>query len=203
MTLDTPYALVRLAGDADQQAVLDVLTEAFMNDPLVCWLFPEVGQRGHLQSHFYRPLLAHPAAEAYLAGRCEGASVWLALAAGQTPYEEHPDAPEAGQNAVFGENGARLLALGQALAPRHPDREPHLYLPCMGVISGRQGAGLGSALLRHRLARADADGLAAYLEASSPRSRALYQRYGFEDLGEPVRVADSPLLWPMWRPPHR
>ncbi|MER6947512.1 GNAT family N-acetyltransferase [Nonomuraea sp. NPDC000554] len=203
MALDTPYASVRQVDDADQQAVLDVLTEAFMNDPLVCWLFPEVGERGRLQSHFYRPLLTHPAAEAYLVGSREGASVWLTLAAGQTPNEEPSDAPEAGSNSVFGENGARLLALGQALAPRHPDREPHLYLPCMGVVSGRQGAGLGSAMLRHRLERADADGLAAYLEASSPRSRALYQRHGFEDLGEPVRVADSPLLWPMWRPPHR
>ncbi|WP_424532571.1 GNAT family N-acetyltransferase [Sphaerisporangium viridialbum] len=203
MTVDTPYASVRRADDADRQAVLDVLIEAFMNDPLVCWLFPKADERGRLQANFYRPLLTHRAAEAYLTGRREGASVWLTLAAGQTPYEERPDAPEASQETVFGENGARLLALGQALAPRHPDREPHLYLPCMGVISGRQGAGLGSAMLRHRLERADADGLAAYLEASSPRSRALYQRHGFEDLGEPVRVADSPLLWPMWRPPHR
>ncbi|TDC98808.1 GNAT family N-acetyltransferase [Nonomuraea deserti] len=73
----------------------------------------------------------------------------------------------------------------------------------MGVIRGRQGTGLGSAMLRHRLGRADADGLPAYLEASSPRSRALYERHGFEELGEPVRVADSPLLWPMWRRPHR
>jgi GNAT superfamily N-acetyltransferase len=203
MAVDTPYASVRQADDADQQAVLDVLTEAFMNDPVVCWLFPEVGERGRLQSHFHRPLLTHPAGEAYLVGRREGASVWLTLAAGQAPYEEHPDAPEAGLNSVFGESGARLRALGQALAGRRPDREPHLYLPCMGVVGGRQGAGLGSAMLRHRLARADADGLAAYLEASSPRSRALYLRYGFEDLGEPVRVADSPLLWPMWRQPCR
>jgi ribosomal protein S18 acetylase RimI-like enzyme len=203
MIVDTSYASVRRADDSDQQAVLEVLTEAFMNDPLVCWLFPKADERGRLQANFYRPLLTHPAAEAYLAGWHEGAALWLTLAAGQRPPEEHPDAPEADQNAVFGENGARLLALGQALAPRRPNREPHLYLPCMGVISGRQGAGLGSAMLRHRLAGAEADGLAAYLEASSPRSRALYLRHGFEDLGEPVRVADSPLLWPMWRPPHR
>lgn len=203
MAVDTTYASVRRAEDADRQAVLDVLTEAFMNDPLACWLFPDLGQRGRLQAHFYRPLLTHPAAEAYLAGRREGASVWLTLAAGQPPHQEHPDASEAGRETVFGEYGARLLAVGQALAARHPTGEPHLYLPCMGVVSGRQGAGLGSAMLRHRLERADADGLAAYLEASSPRSRDLYQRHGFEDLGEPVRVADSLLLWPMWRPPRR
>ena len=196
-------ASVRQADDADQEAVSDVLTEAFTNDPVVCWLFPEVGERGRLQSYFYRSMLTHPAHEAYLVGRPDGASVWLTLAAGQAPYEEHPDAPEADLSAVFGESGARLRALGQALAGRHPDREPHLYLWCMGVAGGQQGSGLGSAMLRHGLERADADGLAVYLEASSPRSRALYLRHGFEDLGEPVRVADGPLLWPMWRRPRR
>ncbi|MDX3108761.1 GNAT family N-acetyltransferase [Nonomuraea angiospora] len=199
MTVDTPYASVRQADGADEQAVLDVLTEAFMNDPLACWLFPEVSERGRLQSHFYRSLLARPTAEAYLIGGREGASLWLAPAADRTPPD---DAPEAEQEAVFGENGARLRAVGEALARRHPDHEPHLYLACMGVAGGRQGAGLGTAMLRHRLERADADGLAAYLEASSPRSRDLYLRHGFEDLGEPVRVADSPLLWPMWRRPR-
>ncbi|GIH64893.1 GNAT family N-acetyltransferase [Microbispora siamensis] len=141
MTTDTSYATVWRAGDEGAQAVLDVLTEAFMNDPLVRWLFPAAGDRGRLQRHYYRPLLAHPAAE------------------------------------------------------------PHLYLPCIGVLGGWQGAGLGSAMLRHRLERADADGVPAYLEASSARSRALYLRHGFADLGEPVRVADGPLLWPMWRQP--
>ncbi|MGI5153660.1 GNAT family N-acetyltransferase [Microbispora sp. CA-102843] len=195
MTADTAYATVRRAGDEGARAVLDVLTEAFMNDPLVRWLFPAAGDRGRLQRHYYRPLLAHPAAEAYLAGDHEGASVWLTLTAGERALTENSFEPR-----VFGDSGLRLRALGEALDPRHP-REPHLYLPCIGVLGGRQGAGFGSAMLRHRLERADADGVPAYLEASSARSRALYLRHGFADLGEPVRVADGPLLWPMWRQP--
>ncbi|MFD9948318.1 GNAT family N-acetyltransferase [Nonomuraea sp. NPDC059023] len=183
MTLDTPYADVRRAEEADRRAVLDVLTEAFLNDPLVRWLGPPES----VQEHYYRHLLTRPMAEAYLAGGRAGAAIWLTLPAGHTP-EEEPG------------GGERLRALGEALAPRHPNRERHLYLPCMGVVTGRQGAGLGSAMLRHRLERADADALPAYLEASSARSRALYRRHGFEDLGEPVHVAGSPPLWPMWRP---
>jgi hypothetical protein len=42
-------------------------------------------------------------------------TVRLTLAAGQAPDEEHPDAPEAGRSGIFGESGARLRALGQAL----------------------------------------------------------------------------------------
>jgi GNAT superfamily N-acetyltransferase len=195
MSTNTPYA----ATDADQAAVADVLTEAFLDDPLARWLFPEAGERARLQPHFYRLQLAHPAAEAYLIGDHEGVSLWHNLTAGQAAHDEAPEPSASGP--VFGENAVRLRALGAALAPRRPDI-PHLYLSCMGVIGGRQGGGLGSAMLRHRLERADADGLGAYLEASSPRSRALYLRHGFEDLGEPVRVADSPPLWPMWRHPE-
>ncbi|NUW36069.1 GNAT family N-acetyltransferase [Nonomuraea sp. SMC257] len=200
MTVDTTYASVRQADGTDRQAVLDVLTEAFMTDPLACWLHPRPGERGLGQRHLYRSLLDHPAAEAYLIGDREGAAVWLTLAEGQELREEPAGGSE---RQGRGEGGARLRALGEALARRHPDGEPHLYLPCMAVVGGRRGAGLGSALLRHGLERADSGGLPAYLEASSPRSRALYLRHGFEDLGEPVRVADSPLLWPMRRPPTR
>lgn len=164
--------------------MVDVLTEAFFDDPIA--LFPDEGERPRLQSLLYDLLLTHPAAEPYLTGR-EGAAVWL------TPG---PD-PESPDLAAFGASSERMIALGAALAERHPDGA-HLYLYCIGVVGARQGAGLGSAFLHHQLERAP--GLDLYLEASSPRSRDLYLRHGFEDFGEPVRVDDSPPAWPMLRP---
>jgi GNAT superfamily N-acetyltransferase len=190
MSRGTAYETLRHADEDDRRTVLDVLTEAFMDDPVVSWLFPDEDERRRLQPSFYGPLLTHLGGEAYLVGGHDGAAVWLSLAAGQQPYEDGPLAD-------FGSNGARLLALGQALAERHPLGEAHFYLPCMGVVPAAQGKGLGSALLRDRLERAA--GLGAYLEASSPRSRALYLRHGFTDLGEPIRVLDGPPLWPMYR----
>jgi len=188
---NTPYA----AAVADRRVVSDILTEAFMDDPVARWLFPAPEERRRLQSRFYAHLLDRDAAEAHLVGRA-GASVWLTLTAGQAPDDEGPDAPT--MHSIFGDSAPRLRTLGQALAERHPRREPHLYLACMGVVGGRQGTGIGSAMLRHGLERAA--GRAAYLEASSARSRALYLRHGFEDLGEPVQLPDGPPLWPMWRP---
>lgn len=193
MTSGTAYETLRPARDEDREAVLGVLTEAFMADPVVCWLFPDESERRRLQPYFYGPLLTHPAAEAHLVGENEGAAVWLTLAEGESPYPEAPNEPDADVESVFGENGVRLLALGQLLARRHP-QEAHLYLPCMGVVPAKQGNGFGSALLRHRV-----DGLGTYLEASSSRARARYLRHGFTDLGEPVSVPDGPPLWPMWR----
>ncbi len=43
----------------------------------------------------------------------------------------------------------------------------------------------------------------AYLEATSPRSRALYERHGFEVTAELRATADSPPMWAMWREPAR
>jgi GNAT superfamily N-acetyltransferase len=80
----------------------------------------------------------------------------------------------------------------------HPE-EPHWYLPWIGVRPEAQGRGLGAALLRRGLARADRDGLPAYLEATNRRNAALYARHGFEALGT-VNAPGYPEIIPMWRP---
>jgi ribosomal protein S18 acetylase RimI-like enzyme len=92
-----------------------------------------------------------------------------------------------------------VFAWGEQVGQFHPT-EPHWYLAQIAVTPGRQGRGHGSALLRSGLERCDRDGLPAYLESSSPRNRALYERHGFDVIDE-VRVADSPPIWPMLRPP--
>jgi len=90
-----------------------------------------------------------------------------------------------------------LLATFEQMERSHP-HEPHWYLPMIGVDPSRQNAGHGSALLRHALARCDREGLPAYLESSNPVNIPLYQRHGFEIMGE-IRVADSPVMTPMLR----
>ena len=62
----------------------------------------------------------------------------------------------------------------------------------IGVDPARQGRGLGSALMKHTLALCDAEGALAYLESSNPRNVPLYERHGFEVVGE-IRPADIPL----------
>ena len=68
-------------------------------------------------------------------------------------------------------------------ATLHPT-EPHWYLPWMGVVPEAQGMGIGGALLHEGLARADADRLPVYLEATTRRSAAFYARHGFETTGD-------------------
>jgi ribosomal protein S18 acetylase RimI-like enzyme len=80
-------------------------------------------------------------------------------------------------------------------------REQHCYVRDVGVLPDMQGRGLGSALMRPTLERCDRESLPAYLEASSERSAALYERLGFQLMRE-LRVGDSPPLRLMVRPPR-
>jgi hypothetical protein len=52
------------------------------------------------------------------------------------------------------------------------------------------------------LERCDRKQLPAYLEASSPRNRALYERHGFNVVEEIRMAKSSPPMWRMWREPR-
>jgi predicted N-acetyltransferase YhbS len=82
---------------------------------------------------------------------------------------------------------------------RHPQQPPHWYLAIMGVAPEWQGKGLGSKLMYPKLQELDTRDVPAYLESSTPRSRALYQRHGFEVVGELNLPSNGPPIWRMWR----
>ncbi len=82
----------------------------------------------------------------------------------------------------------------------HP-KEPHWYLPLIGVDPTRQNKGYGAMLMQYALEVCDRDGLPAYLESSNPRNITLYQRHGFEIVGT-IQAGSSPPLFPMRREPR-
>ncbi len=96
----------------------------------------------------------------------------------------------------------RILRVLAFLDTKHP-HEPHYYLPFLGVEPASQGRGIGSALMRPILERCDREGMPAYLEASSERNRALYERHGFELIEEVRLPGGGPPMWRMWREARR
>ncbi|WP_418153741.1 GNAT family N-acetyltransferase [Actinoalloteichus caeruleus] len=115
--------------------------------------------------------------------------------------DEADAAVAAAFEAVYGPHAPRMATVRRMTEERHPAGEPHWYLQQMGVRPDHRGRGVGGALLRHQLARIDEAGRPAYLEASSPRAAALYERYGFRALGEPIVLPEEgPRLRPMWPP---
>ena len=93
----------------------------------------------------------------------------------------------------------RGAAMAAAMEDAHP-REPCFYLAFIGVAPEAQGAGLGTDVLAHTLARVDQAGAGAYLENSNPRNTPLYQRAGFSVTRKIVARDGAPPIYAMWRP---
>lgn len=185
------------AAEADADGCLDVLALAFAADPGVRWMFPDATAYG---AHF-RAFARAFGGQAFALGTAEhipARAVALWLPPGALPDEEalvqtvQLGAPPAAR--------AQALELFDAMGRWHPN-EPHWYLPLIGAVPASQGRGLGAALLAHRLAKCDDEGLPAYLEATSERSVPLYQRHGFEVLTV-LRVGTCPPIVPMVRRPR-
>ena len=127
-----------------------------------------------------------------------GGAIWAPPDAWRVPFtasvREGP-----GMVRVFG--GRLPLAFRARLRMEkvHPRKPPHWYLAIMGVAPERQGRGIGSKLMHPALETLDAEGTPAYLEASTVRSRTLYERHGFEVTGEFSVPSGGPTLWQMWR----
>jgi ribosomal protein S18 acetylase RimI-like enzyme len=92
------------------------------------------------------------------------------------------------------------LMLFEKMGSGHP-KEPHWYLPLIGVDPTCQARGFGSALMTHALQRCDSEQKLAYLESSNPRNLSLYIRHGFELIGT-IQAGDSPPMFPMLRKPR-
>jgi ribosomal protein S18 acetylase RimI-like enzyme len=190
---------IKTATGSDEAPIIDVVLLAFSADPAARWTWPDPTQYlAHFPS-FVRTLggkaFAHRSAH-YVDGYA-GAALWL-------PPEVHPDeealmtllqstaSPQAQKDGV---------TLFDQMGRYHP-REPHWYLPFIGIDPFHQGKGHGGALMQHALIPCDRDQTLAYLESSNSKNIPLYERQGFELLGT-IQVGTSPPVFPMLRTPRR
>jgi GNAT superfamily N-acetyltransferase len=198
---------VRRATADDVPALSEALARSFATDPVVNWLAPQ-----HIGRTARRELMFRLEMQAYVLP--QGGTAFTA--------DDHDGLvggclvlPPDGWKAPLSMDGRTALrwmwALGTSL-PRavrfvrvaeqhHPD-EPHYYVRWVGVRPHLQRQGLGTALMQPALAQCDQENAAAYIEASTERSAALYGRLGFEHLGVVQLPDGGPRIWPMRRPPR-
>jgi ribosomal protein S18 acetylase RimI-like enzyme len=186
---------VRTARPSEREVAVQILTLAFASDPAVRWIYPEpAAYLTHFPTFaeaFGGRALEHDTAR--LTTCLGGASLWL-------PPGVHADGDALGafvQETVVREDAADVFSALEEMDRYHPE-EPHWYLAMIGVDPSRQGQGMGSALLKETLATVDEQGLPAYLESSNPANVPLYERHGFEVMGE-IRGGDGPPIIPMYR----
>lgn len=199
---------VRPADAGEVPAVSAALAQAFADEALVNWLLPQRTRRlARRELMFTLELqtyvLPHDGA-VFTADDSRGDGLVGGCLVLPPDRWQMPAAAD-GRTAVrwlraFGTKLPRAIRTMRALQEHHPT-EPHYYIRSVGVRPALQGQGLGSALMRPTLERCDSDGVPSYLEASSERSAALYQRLGFVHLGVLELPDGAPPVWPMRRPP--
>ena len=192
-----PAQSVTSATRAELDDCVALIALAFSSDPAARWLYEDANT---YMAQFPRFIRAFGCAafDYDTAHHLEGRAVALWI-----PPDAEPD--EAAlvaliQETVPAEDQEMIFAMFEQMGQAHP-AEPHWYLPLIGTDPALQGRGLGSALLEHALALCDAQGVPTYLEATSPRNAALYERHGFEVTGA-IQVGSSPSITPMMRKPR-
>jgi ribosomal protein S18 acetylase RimI-like enzyme len=193
---------VRIATADEVPKVAEAFADAFVDDPVIAFLRPgRLRAQARLRTMFVVEL------ELYVVRN--GGSVWTtpghdgAVAVLPPGAWELPKAMT-GREALqwvraFRTRLPRAAKVQRAMEERHP-REPHFYVRTIGVRTASQGQGLGSMLMQPAMERADSAGLPTYIEASSERSAALYERLGFRHTGAFELPDGGPPVWPMLRP---
>ncbi|MGB7070245.1 MAG: N-acetyltransferase [Pyrinomonadaceae bacterium] len=186
---------IKTASSSDEAGLIGTLTLAFSSDPMARWSQPDPGLYLMHFPSFARAFGANAfsSGTAYFTDGYSGAALWLPP--GVEPDEEtmvllvEANSPEGIKPEIYG--------MFEQMGKFHPT-EPHWYLPLIGVDPSHQGRGVGSALMEHALRQCDLDGTIAYLESSNPRNVSLYERHGFEVIGE-IQSGTSPTMRPMIR----
>ena len=197
-------AAMRRATPDDVPRVARLFAAAFARDPVFDWLVRDGDARSSALQRFFGWILESrtvPHGETWITAGGLAAAAWIPPNTQETPPRLADDLRML--PVILRLTGLPRLPRGAAMAAAMEDahpKVPYFYLAFLAVAPRMQGSGLGSAILRATLARADAFGANAYLENSNPRNLKLYEREGFSVTREIHARADAPPVYAMWRP---
>jgi ribosomal protein S18 acetylase RimI-like enzyme len=129
--------------------------------------------------------------EIYTTEDRSGTALWLPATA---HHEDQPGLSELYEPILGADYAKRIAAFDERSTANHPDHEDHFYLPFIAVRPQFFDQGIGTALLRDRLAALDSQGLPTYLEASNRDSARLYERLGYKRLDPTTDMPGGPSL---------
>jgi GNAT superfamily N-acetyltransferase len=178
--------IVRLA-DSQIPAAAVTLARAFHDDPLMVYAIPDPASRARLLPDVYARMIRFGtlAGEVYAtADALDGVALWLP-----------PDAKWTRENIEASGMDQLATLIGNDAYQRYRDvvtrewnaRERDMtgacwYLFLLGVEPSRQRRGLGGALMRPVMERADAVHLECYLETENQHNVAFYLKQGFDPI---------------------
>jgi GNAT superfamily N-acetyltransferase len=188
------------AGPDRLELLASVFGRAFVDEPMMRW---PMGEPRDPVERFTRSFslfleLGLELGVVWEVGAALGAAVWF-----PPDYEEdwghHPwNQPRI--HALTPDGGARYDAFWHWVEDHTPN-EPLWLLDSIAVDPEVQGRGYGRELIRFGLARAQADGVGAYLSTGTAHNVGIYERCGFRVVEEATAPDDGPRIWFMrWDP---
>lgn len=197
---------VRRATEADVPAMAAVLARAFARDPYFSWLTGDAPERNLRMRMGWTGILRHASAglrETWTTDDVAGVAVWVPPGRGASSLVDSLRMVPALARLTGWRRLREVSAATELLEQRRRAHAPapHWYLSALGVDPEHQRRGIGTALLRLVLDRADADATPAYLEAATARNVLLYERHGFDVVEELILPRTDIHGWLMLRPP--
>ena len=197
--------IVRL-DDSRLPAAAAMLGRAFHDDPLMRYAIPDPAERAQLLPPMYERMIRFGMIEGEVyatAGAPEGVAIWLPPNAKWT--RENIEASGMHEFATLIGNDAyqryREVVSREWQARLREIPGPGWYLFILGVEPRVQRRGLGGALMRPVLERADTEQVVCYLETENERNVAFYLKQDFDVIvdGEEA-VASGVRFWTFSRP---
>lgn len=186
---------IRLATADDEAAIVDAIALAFTADPIWRWAWQTPHTFLACAPEFVRVFIGAAIADgsAYCSDDLVAGCLWLRSGV----RGNDTDVGELFGRSLTAAQLADLQGIAAQIEHFHP-KEPHWYLPLIGVDPAHQGQGYGSALLARTLQECDRAHMPPYLESSNVKNVPLYERYGFVTLGA-IQAGSSPTMVPMLR----
>lgn len=188
--------IVRRARLEDREALCVTAMRAFVDDPVMRWLFPEdevfLEPGGEV---FRAPMTGWiRLGEVLCSDDGSGVAAWIPPGRPEIDFTVEPPARPPSDDLL------ERFALFGTFKEEHTPAKPHWYLQLFATHPDWQRRGIGATLLRTVYERASADGLACYLETETVANVAYYRHHGFEVRSE-WDVPTGPHMWGMYRPP--
>ena len=186
-------ASLRRAERGDLAAVARTTGEAFVDDPLMTFFYPDDARRADAVERMLGGMwsIVWDDREVYVADDVATAAVWAPPGSWvMSPQQSAEYFP-----ILLGTDPNPAAMPGYiAMGARHP-AEPHWFLESVGTLPEQQNRGLGERVLRPVLDRCDRDGLPAWTWSSNARNLPFYERLGFRVLEELPWVDGGPSVW--------
>lgn len=200
------YPAVRTATPEDITICANVLAEAFQDDPLMSYIWPDAQRRRRALSTYFDASIRHHHIHGGGVqvvtddgGAIVGVANWDPPGHWKQPLHRTIRASPTLLRALR-ERIPTALRLRGELEAHHPTH-PQWYLANIGTAQHIRGTGFGARLLNARLRACDELRLPAYLVCTRHENIAYYEGFGFGVTGEFNLPDGGPPMWSMWRDP--